>query len=37
MSMIHGYLNGVPDDFGHRWTNALSKKDIENIYKQKTN
>ena len=21
MSQIHGYLNSVPSDYGHRWTN----------------
>jgi|TARA_Y100000588_G_scaffold109590_1_gene120098 hypothetical protein len=32
MSMIHGYLNSVPDDFGHRWTNSVDNETVECQY-----
>ena len=32
MSMIHGYLNSVPDDFGHLWTNSVDNETVECQY-----
>ena len=32
MSMVHGYLNGTPDDYGHRWTNSFDGTEVECQY-----
>jgi hypothetical protein len=32
MSMVHGYLNSVPSDYGHRWTNSFDGTEVECQY-----
>ena len=32
MSMVHGYLNSIPDDLGHRWTNSVDNDSVECQY-----
>ena len=32
MSMVHGYLNSVPSDYGHRWTNSADNETVECQY-----
>jgi len=32
VSLVHGYLNSTPDDFGHRWTNSYDGDNVECQY-----